>query len=625
MGRNGGRELLSRQLFKLSGKSEFDAEFAVFSGDAHVGVVAIAGGEAFADIFEAEATIAHGRGFGIEGIFNGERDAAVGTFGGETNEAAFGKMRDAVGDGVFNERLEKQRRKLDGFRGFLNAFFHLEARAEANFFDGQIAMEEREFVGEREAGFFAEAESHAEKFGKENAHFAGFGGVHAGEGADGVETVEEEMGIDLSAEGFQFGVASENAGFEGAGFGLAGVFESEKDVVQGDGKKIKQKTGAEEKRDLGIEALVEEAKRRERGKRQSQELGGADPEKADARGGEKMRGPKAFAGGFLNGNGFAGVPSGETDELVDEAEGNDESGGVQPAEMTGDGGEVREDGGERRPGEEINDIAIDRCEERMHKNRLVADFHASKDAGSGDDQGFSLGGGRIGVGSAVSFVGIAAEHGDAAGVDGPRSGDANFDAAENAVNVNGGFFAFDVGVAEVQLDAAKNGGAAAAAKVLRIDAAFAAAEDGDGVERLGGGTSRAGNGDGRTQSSPHEKKADGNDEHGPQVGDAFVQDAQHVQLEDGANEDEDEAPDAAGGRKEIADADENQNHGPEAPQGADMEEAEVIEKESQANKGDDDSPSEGGVGRVVKGVVSEAESGDEALATFATIVVHWAS
>ena len=374
----------------MSGKRKFDVKGGVVGGDAHDGVMAIARVEAAANVGQAHTIFSNGGGFGVEGIFNGEGDAAVLAAAGNADEAAFGEMSDAMSDGVFNERLEEKRRKVHGLGIFGNVFLHAEAGAEADFFDGEIALKQSQLFRKRNSGFFAEAERHAKKFGEEDAHFAGSGGIHAGEGADGVETVEKKMRVDLSFQGFQFGIASENAGFEGAGFGAAGIFESENDVVSGDGEEIKKKSSAEEKRNLRAEALRESVEGGEIGERCGKKFGGGDPEEADDGSSEKMRGAKTRGGAFLDGSGFAGVPRGKTDKLIDEAQGNQEETGGKPAEATGYSEEIGENGGEGRPGEQVDGVAADGGEERMHKNWLVADLHASKNDGASDDESFGF-------------------------------------------------------------------------------------------------------------------------------------------------------------------------------------------------------------------------------------------
>src|SRR5690242_21560588 len=69
-----------------------------------------------------------------------------------------------MGDSVLHERLQDQRGQLDRFRSFLNVFLHSQACAEPHFFDGKVAMQQREFLGKRNAVFLAESQRHAEEF-----------------------------------------------------------------------------------------------------------------------------------------------------------------------------------------------------------------------------------------------------------------------------------------------------------------------------------------------------------------------------------------------------------------------------------------------------------------------------
>jgi hypothetical protein len=71
--------------------------------------------------------------------------------------------------------------------------------------------------------------------------------------------------------------------------------------------------------------------------------------------------------GSAKGRSLAHVPGGKTNKLVDEAKRENEDGGVQPAEFARDGQQVDQNAGERSPSQQIEPIAIDRCEERMHQ------------------------------------------------------------------------------------------------------------------------------------------------------------------------------------------------------------------------------------------------------------------
>ena len=137
--------------------------------------------------------------------------------------------------GVFDERLQQERRNERGFGFGLNVFAHFEARAEADFFDGQEALQEEQFLTERDAGFFAEAEGHAQKFGQQDAHFAGFCRIDAGQRADGIQAVEEEMGIYLRFQSFEFGIARQHGRFHDARLRFARSLQRKNNVIVGHG------------------------------------------------------------------------------------------------------------------------------------------------------------------------------------------------------------------------------------------------------------------------------------------------------------------------------------------------------------------------------------------------------
>src|ERR1700676_1323411 len=112
-------------------------------------------------------------------------------------------------------------------------------------------------------------------------------------------------------------------------------------------------------------------------------------------------------------------------------------------------------------------------------------------------------------------------------MDVPVIGDTNLGAAKNAVDLDGGFVAFNLCVAEVELDASKDGGGSPAFEVLAFDAAFAAAKDCHGVEHVGGigGDLLR---DGRSQGAPDENHANGNDRDRPKIGKAQTSNAEGV-------------------------------------------------------------------------------------------------
>ena len=99
---------------------------------------------------------------------------------------------------------------------------------------------------QRDTGFFSQAQRHTQKFREQNAHFASFGGVDAGQGADGVEAVEQEMRIDLGLQGFEFCVAREDRALHHAGLRLTRRFQRQDDVAVCHGQQIQQEACAKQ-------------------------------------------------------------------------------------------------------------------------------------------------------------------------------------------------------------------------------------------------------------------------------------------------------------------------------------------------------------------------------------------
>jgi hypothetical protein len=91
-----------------------------------------------------------------------------------------------------------------------------------------------------------------------------------------------------------------------------------------------------------------------------------DPKKADDDGGDQVCKSDTNKRSAAEGRGFAHVPGGKTDKLVDEAKRENQSGGVQPAQLAGDSQQVDENARERSPSQKVVPITIDRREEGMH-------------------------------------------------------------------------------------------------------------------------------------------------------------------------------------------------------------------------------------------------------------------
>ena len=84
--------------------------------------------------------------------------------------------------------------------------------AEADALDVEITLDEGEFLVEWDEGVGARVEGGAQEGGEAANDLFGAGGVLRDEGADGVEGIEEEVGVDPGFEGTEAGFGGELAG-----------------------------------------------------------------------------------------------------------------------------------------------------------------------------------------------------------------------------------------------------------------------------------------------------------------------------------------------------------------------------------------------------------------------------
>jgi hypothetical protein len=165
-------------------------------------------------------------------------ELAVFAAGAEVDFAGLGVGFDAVADRVLDDGLEDEVRDF-GVQGvFGNVHRDGEAVAETGLFDFEVALEEGDFVAERDDMFVGVVQGVAEEIAEFGDHAIGFFDVDVHEGADAVEGVEEEVRIELGLEGDEFGLGE--AAFEFGGFEvvfaefavvLDGVADGEDDPV----------------------------------------------------------------------------------------------------------------------------------------------------------------------------------------------------------------------------------------------------------------------------------------------------------------------------------------------------------------------------------------------------------
>src|SRR4029077_13222352 len=199
----------------------------------------------------------------------------------ELDGASFDEIRDSMDDGIFYERLQQERRHDKVKRILIDIFFHLDARAEADFFDREKRADQRQLLVERNRGFLTEAKRAAQEVTEKDAHLAGLGGIGGGERADGIEAVEKEMRIHLGFERPQFRVASQNSCFHFAFFRFLRLLDRQQDIEKCDRKQIEQDSSAEEKREILRKAGLETVEGREGGQFMRQRFRRQNPDSAD--------------------------------------------------------------------------------------------------------------------------------------------------------------------------------------------------------------------------------------------------------------------------------------------------------------------------------------------------------
>ena len=116
---------------------------------------------------------------------------------------------EAVLDAVLDERLEQDAGDENFECAGIDLLFHSElVGAEADDFNVEVVVGEAELVAEGDVGVVILKQG-AENVGELDGHFAGQLGLAADQGGDGVEGVEEEMGVDLALEGVETGFKQE--------------------------------------------------------------------------------------------------------------------------------------------------------------------------------------------------------------------------------------------------------------------------------------------------------------------------------------------------------------------------------------------------------------------------------
>ena len=149
----------------------------------------------------------------------------------EPDGAAVDQAGNAVPDGVFEQRLQHQRRHLALQRALVDRPLDLQARPESYLFDAEKPIRQRQLLGQRNPLLRAHAQRRPKELGQQQAHAPRRRRVAARERADRVEAVVQEVRVDLRAQGAQLGVAGQDLQFELLALRGAERFEGEHHVV----------------------------------------------------------------------------------------------------------------------------------------------------------------------------------------------------------------------------------------------------------------------------------------------------------------------------------------------------------------------------------------------------------
>ena len=117
-------------------------------------------------------------------------------------------------DRVLEQRLQDERRHLALERALVDRPLDLQARAEPHLFDVEEPLGQRQLLGHGNALLRAHAQRRAQELGQQQAHAPRRGRVAAGQRADRVQAVVEEVRIDLRPQRAQLGVAGEHLQLE---------------------------------------------------------------------------------------------------------------------------------------------------------------------------------------------------------------------------------------------------------------------------------------------------------------------------------------------------------------------------------------------------------------------------
>jgi len=135
-------------------------------------------------------------------VFDTQVEASGGDPGFDADGTAFHLIAEAVLHGVFDQRLQQHAGNEHIERVRIDVAFKAQLIAEADEFDRQVIVDEFELIAQARHAFVF-AQQAAEDAGEFQDHLAGAVGVDPDERGYRVQSIEEEVGIDLAGERLQ--------------------------------------------------------------------------------------------------------------------------------------------------------------------------------------------------------------------------------------------------------------------------------------------------------------------------------------------------------------------------------------------------------------------------------------
>src|SRR5262245_22775474 len=250
----------------------------------------------------------------------------------EADEAAVQHPGNAVGHGVFDERLKNQwgNETIRGRR--VDPALNFQPGAEAHLFNVQEPVDQRQFVGESDAFVPADAQGVAQEVGEQDAHAPRASRIAGGQCADRVQAVVEEVRMDLCAQRSQFGLARQYVRLQALPLGFARRFNRDQRIVDGDRHEIQQHAKSKQVRDLLLVSARGFCKRRRRTQRDDPGAYQTEPERArnDRRESARRNHPKTAAGPERRRT--ADIPGGQADKGVHQEERDQQRQRLEPAQ-----------------------------------------------------------------------------------------------------------------------------------------------------------------------------------------------------------------------------------------------------------------------------------------------------